>query len=330
MVDEDGEPYVFDEYGGAKPEIEFHVPDEWEYTCLLNVHPLMKALGALRSTDQDHPTTAIVIRDEYATLLKQLEGSNVSFVVTGQPSVGRTDFILFSAEGAKIHHGYSGHLPALDDLWALSDSNATMEPPCDAFVLSQARVIQAISPAPEWWRHWLKQRRDRIMFTDLPTLSEIGTVATKLGLNPVEAAVIARKWGPCIRTVLNILRNPGEELWHEEAVKDAAERFFEDPFAVVIGANPRMVDSRVSDLLYVSRLHNKDFAVSFILPGTMHLNQIMHEAQEKASEPTERDGDLLELLTMKTDLTPHVLRRYNSVGYLPVNDGLLNLLRSLV
>ncbi|KAI0765495.1 hypothetical protein C8Q74DRAFT_1058371 [Fomes fomentarius] len=158
------------------------------YTCPLNIHPL--ALGALRSPNQYY------ILGEHATLLKQLEGTKSSFVLTEQTGIGKSTFliylllyrlerhlptaiqfrsdrfILFSAEGAKIHHAYSGHLPALHDLWALRDNNATMEPPYEVFVLSTARIVQVTSPAPDRWKQWLRRAS-----TDLPTLLEIGAVA---------------------------------------------------------------------------------------------------------------------------------------------------------
>lgn len=76
-------------YGGDGIDHDFApIPDEWEYTCLLDIWPLMTVIGGLVITCHEDPLTTIVIRDDYATLLKAMEGSKHSFVVTGQSCIG--------------------------------------------------------------------------------------------------------------------------------------------------------------------------------------------------------------------------------------------------
>lgn len=50
IVDEDSNPYDLDDFGGAKPEIESPA-DEWQYTCPLNIHPLILPLPSSSETN---------------------------------------------------------------------------------------------------------------------------------------------------------------------------------------------------------------------------------------------------------------------------------------
>ncbi len=65
-----------------------NLSDEWKYTCLLDIEPLMEALGALVTSSHLHRTTTFVVRDDYVTLVKMLEEDKYSMVVTGQPGIG--------------------------------------------------------------------------------------------------------------------------------------------------------------------------------------------------------------------------------------------------
>lgn len=59
------------------------------------------------------------------------------------------DLILFSAGGVTVHNPKRDSWCLPEDCWALSDSNACVSHPCQAFRISGApRVIQTMPPEP--------------------------------------------------------------------------------------------------------------------------------------------------------------------------------------
>ncbi|KAI0762234.1 hypothetical protein C8Q74DRAFT_1288967 [Fomes fomentarius] len=278
------------------------IPDEWEYTCLLDIRPLMEVIGGLSITSHEHPTTTIVIRDDYATLLKALEGSKHSFVVTGQSGIGKSifliylliyrlerclptaidltgyNFILFSAGGVTVHNPKRDSWCLTEDCWALSDSNACVSQPCQAFRSSRARVIQTTPPQPHRWKEWRKQMSASVAIADLPTLFEIAAVAKEDGLSPVDAIATARKWGPCIRGVLSILYSPHGDSMRDDQVRRAVLALHWNPSAVLLGEGPRVVHDSVEDLLFLRRWPD-NLGLSWISAPTPYLAQLLDEAR---------------------------------------------------
>lgn len=87
------------------------------------------------------------------------------------------DFILFSAGGVTVHNPKRDSWCLPEDCWALSDSNACVSHPCQAFRISGApRVIQTMLPEPHREKEWRKQMGAGVVIADLPTLFEIAAV----------------------------------------------------------------------------------------------------------------------------------------------------------
>ncbi|KAI0807000.1 hypothetical protein C8Q74DRAFT_1187716, partial [Fomes fomentarius] len=163
-------------------------------------------------------------------------------------------FILFDANGATLHN--TAALPSppclIEKCWALSDSNADAVRPCGAFLNSEARIIQTTSPLHGRWKEWHKQRRGEIVFVALPTLLEIAAIAHSHGLDPAAAVAMARKWGPCTRTVLDILVTGAKQAGVQaRAVANAARQICSDPMSVLSDMSPRITASAGSPILFV-------------------------------------------------------------------------------
>ena len=61
--------------------------------------------------------------------------------------------------------------------WALADSNHNITQPCNAFLTSHARVIQASPQRPDRWKSWIKQLSGRVVIADIPHPLEIVAIA---------------------------------------------------------------------------------------------------------------------------------------------------------
>ncbi|TFK82894.1 hypothetical protein K466DRAFT_529784 [Polyporus arcularius HHB13444] len=235
----------------------------WQYTCLHRIHEVVAACLGDSGIVQD----VLVMRPEYVWLRETIETGYLrrdkAIVVMGHPGIGKTVFLLqlllhrlehklptaihlfgeylvvFNDEGATIR-GAKDIIQLASDHWALSDSNDSIEKPCGAFRRSAARIIQASSPRPDRWEEWTKQRTASIIVTDLPRPLEIGATYCELGLNVAETNRYFSQWGPCTRTILDLLsRSFDSRLAAEDnyiqAAQTAAEVICAHPAAY---ANP--------------------------------------------------------------------------------------------
>src|SRR5258706_2597686 len=64
----------------------------------------------------------------------------------------------------------------LRECWALVDSNNNVGQPCLVFQHLAKRVIQTSSPKPERYKEWIKQKRGKIIISDLPSVLEIAAI----------------------------------------------------------------------------------------------------------------------------------------------------------
>ena len=149
------------------------------------------------------------------------------------------NYIIFDEQGAKT--------VALNDLddrltecWALADSNADVTQPCYSFRTVPRIVIQASSPKPARWKEWLKQLQGTRVVSDLPDILEIAAIMLvdsvlihgislltpmlyrkEINFDPSSAFSLVKKWGPSIRTVIDVLQGADEESLEATATQAA-------------------------------------------------------------------------------------------------------------
>jgi hypothetical protein len=83
-------------------------------------------------------------------------------------------FVLFDDQGAHLYGTAGGMRDRLPrDAWALSDSSASLTQPCNAFMESEALLIQTTSPASHRWKAWAEDLDANIFVMDVWTQDEI-------------------------------------------------------------------------------------------------------------------------------------------------------------
>ncbi|RPD55642.1 hypothetical protein L226DRAFT_466805 [Lentinus tigrinus ALCF2SS1-7] len=226
---------------------ESRIPNEFKYTCLHGMKSVFEACGGSATPVQD----VLVIRPEYVWLRETMQHGYLadadSIVITGQPGIGKTVFLLylllyrlerklptaihlygdafvmFNNKGAEIGSARAQGTSITEDYWALTDSNAKLAQPCNAFITSDARVIQASPPKPDRWKAWCKHRSGKVVVSDLPRPLEIGAIVKELGLQTNEVYPLVSKWGPCIRSILSVLKPKVARKSSEEGRKSSEE-----------------------------------------------------------------------------------------------------------
>ncbi|KZV66098.1 hypothetical protein PENSPDRAFT_755960 [Peniophora sp. CONT] len=243
-----------DEPDGRAGVWDSDVGDELEYEVIRRMDRVAKALEISSPLRAD-----VVILKEYETLLKALTGSTgplsneeASVVVTGQPGIGKTTFLLFlllhrlerkQATALQVNSDYylifdaegvvAVPISPLDDgdrleksrCWALVDSNEDVMIPCRRLRKHALRVVQTTSPKIERRQDWGKQHGARLYIMDLPDAMEIGAIAKEHRFHTSSTTLpltltYTNKWGPCTRTVLAIL----QEIDQEGDVDEVEER----------------------------------------------------------------------------------------------------------
>ncbi|RDX40177.1 hypothetical protein OH76DRAFT_1490510 [Lentinus brumalis] len=288
---------------------------EWEYTCLHNMHSVVRACGGFVPSLQD----ILVIRPEYIWLRETIETGYLqtvkAVIVTGHPGIGKTvwllylllhrlerklptaihlfgdTFVIFDDNGATVRDA-EDYVQMTNDYWALSDANITIRQPCLAFQGSEARIILASSPRPDRWKEWKKYHSGRLLVSDLPCLLDIGAIVRELGLDVAEAYRFTSKWGPCTRTILALLNASSDERASIEkdltkTAKTAAKAICADPAAYAYPETQR-TPSVGFTILFASpyRLLDPDTSqvvgsvhMNYSIP-TIHLSQIFHIARQ--------------------------------------------------
>ncbi|KAI0722727.1 hypothetical protein C8Q76DRAFT_371744 [Earliella scabrosa] len=249
------------------------IPESWSYDCRLGIRLLREAIYAavIVPIDKDNDSDFLVIREEYIWFREMLEKDATPIVVTGQPGVGKTTFmfdvlldrlerrlstaiqvakhlfIFFDEDGPRFYDGTQEAPRLSEGCWALIDD---VESPCTAILISRARIVCALPP--NRWPGWAKQKVALTLLTELPRLVEIAAIAKEHSLDVVQAVKIARKWGPCIRTVLAILRTGSDyEILHSQRVKAAAAMICASPPATLVDPLPETTNSKGSSMLFV-------------------------------------------------------------------------------
>jgi len=116
-----------------------------------------------------------------------------------------------------------------DGCWCLSDGNARVMYPCEAFDRQGLSSFLITPPRPERYKKWRSQAVADTVITALPRTVEVAAIAyvnyqlTPCSLSydlvrcsfmnhqdPRRAVSLVQEWGPCTRTVLTILNFPNE------------------------------------------------------------------------------------------------------------------------
>ncbi|KZV67914.1 hypothetical protein PENSPDRAFT_635072 [Peniophora sp. CONT] len=225
----------------------------------------------------------LVVREEYKLLHQRLltgdlqAGRYRCLLVTGQPGIGKTTFLLFlfiqrmqarlptaiqfkadeycifNERGVILRKDMArmGVDPELAECWALADSNDGTLVPCRDFRTPIAqRLIQTTSPRPDRWKDWAKYTGAMIVIMDLPNALDVAAVA-----NYVEAIGLMDEWGPSIRTIMNntdtlmkgLHRSNVRTAAIELANKDVLKTLLKDRSMAAIGA----LDSKCFSLIFL-------------------------------------------------------------------------------
>ncbi|KAF8521600.1 hypothetical protein BU17DRAFT_64826 [Hysterangium stoloniferum] len=191
------------------------------------------------------PANILLIREEYKlaydTILTDTlkEGQRrFAFLVTGQPGIGKTlfllyllepvalqidakEFVLFSEDGVSRH---SGGAWSADDIpkgaWVLSDSSDELQlGPCVAFQSPRVHVIHTSSPSSRRRKGWVKRLSAGIYIMDIWSLEELRTLFIVSGLDVKGGVALSEKYGPNPRVIIDLLTEPTEEVTYLHSIR---------------------------------------------------------------------------------------------------------------
>ncbi|RDB29134.1 hypothetical protein Hypma_016026 [Hypsizygus marmoreus] len=267
----------------------------------------------------------ILIRQEYRLAHDSLQrvaqrrsplGRVARFIITGQPGIGKTvfliyllierlqrkqptalqtgnaEFLLFDKDGVRQFSTTArNHQEIPPDAWALS---ACIDPidaykPCEAFLESKAFVVHATSPRSSNWKHWKKQSSARIYVMDVWPKGEMEALLSLLKLDVSDGIRLARKWGPCTKTVLDILSNTMTEERHIREVAAAASDIAQDvvqSFRAIELLDFSGPNVALSSIFFVRPIYSgRDSSVVFI--PTLDIAKVFSQALIYASHATQ-------------------------------------------
>ncbi|KZW00265.1 hypothetical protein EXIGLDRAFT_167584 [Exidia glandulosa HHB12029] len=196
--DDESVPLVDDDFAYGTPPAETKL-ETLVYSCFKNLESFTTILGL------DPLSRVLVVRKEYIDLYEALTNgilsSNRTVIVTGQPGIGKSEFLIYlllrrlrDGLPTAIQFRHSHYLifdekggavrftgsdlpdPRLEKCWALADSNDKVETPCVAFRGGVEKLVQAASPDPSRWKRWVKYHLGYRVVMALPTALEIGAI----------------------------------------------------------------------------------------------------------------------------------------------------------
>ncbi|KAI1787287.1 hypothetical protein LXA43DRAFT_1030030 [Ganoderma leucocontextum] len=173
----------------------------------------------------------LVVRPEYVWLEETIESGYLApanaVMVTGQPGIGKTVFLLYlllsrlRRQLPTVIQLSSSMIVAFNDrgvfvepsdtfmnlrgYLALMDSNSDSVSPSPAYQWSQPRIIQTAPPQTNKWGRWARESSAEVVISALPTPLEIGAVVKASGLDYARAGGLISKWGPCTRTIIELI-----------------------------------------------------------------------------------------------------------------------------
>ncbi|KAI1787291.1 hypothetical protein LXA43DRAFT_1030045 [Ganoderma leucocontextum] len=226
----------------------------------------------------------LVVRPEYVWLEETIESGYLAsanaVMVTGQPGIGKTVFLLYlllsrlRRQLPTVIQLSSSMIVAFNDrgvfvepsdtfmnlrgYLALMDSNSDSVSPSPAVQWSQPRIIQAAPPETNKWGRWAKESSAEVVISALPTPLEIGAVVKASGLDYAQVGRLVKKWGPCTRTIIELIGGDGTLASREQALFTKAE---------LAAVNARQhTDTKFSAMDPLQRAHSVGTTLAFIHP----------------------------------------------------------------
>lgn len=186
------------EYGPFKLD---EATTEWEYDCFDGIQDFERVLYTV-----GYGSSSLIALDEYPLLLEALgqyhKGKAFNkIVLTGQPGIGKTsfllyvllhrlahklptavhdgggNFVLFSSSGAATYSVNDRQVAFPEQCWALSDGNDLNPSPCAAFRNSRVFVVYATSPRDSSMS-FVDRMNMLPLVLPLPKVSEIAAVVS--------------------------------------------------------------------------------------------------------------------------------------------------------
>ncbi|KAK7019864.1 hypothetical protein R3P38DRAFT_2970598 [Favolaschia claudopus] len=302
-------------------------PDAEEYLCLEHIKLVAKALR-LATNVEDILVLRKQYTATLSMLIDASEGKERNIVLTGQPGIaditiltsimGETTFLLFillhrlqrrlptavqvNAEqliifdecGVSVYdtklkmHQDNTLRRRLSRCWALCDSNQNLASPCLTIRLEASFVVITSAPQPHRWQGLLKQMGGAVSFLRLPSVMEVGAVIKELRLDTEQTLSLVSKWGPSVRTVLRILRDPTRASHYESDVRDAAQALARADYSQVFlhsqyGLLPTLAGS---DLVFVDADPDPQFnhECSILVPTAFLRNLVVQASTNLSAE----------------------------------------------
>ncbi|KAJ8509121.1 hypothetical protein ONZ45_g8682 [Pleurotus djamor] len=282
----------------------------------LDLTPHLAAMEILWSDIE----SKILIRQEYIDALAYLRGKAArsrpasGCVILGQPGIGKTLFLIYvfierlcSKEPVALQmaaHYYllfddrqviahlsdnSSPLRKHRTIWMLSNASDRVQVPCHAFRFCIGYIIQASSPSEAHWKGWLKERTGLTYVMDVPSPHEMASVAHILNLDQAKCANIVSLWGPSIRIIVKIAREPAQEAQYQRAARSAAGRLAMNPALLRQLTSPSFDSKALSSLIVFVRPHRDGSGpVNRAKPSpwipTQHLVELTAKALQAVAE----------------------------------------------
>ncbi|KAJ8517233.1 hypothetical protein ONZ45_g5568 [Pleurotus djamor] len=231
----------------------------------------------------------ILIRQEYVDTLAYLRNKSArsskasGCVILGQPGIGKAFFLiyvlidrLYNKEPVALQ--MSAHYYLLFDdrqvtahlsdnssplwkrrnvwkhpIWMLSNASEHVRGPCDAFRYYTGYIVQASPPSHAHWKGWLKERTGLMYVMDVPSSSEIASIAHILNLDQAKCANIVSQWGPSARIMVSLAREPEQEVQYQRAARSGAWRLSRRPYLLGMMTSPSFDSETLSSLIVFVR-----------------------------------------------------------------------------
>ncbi|CAA7264998.1 unnamed protein product [Cyclocybe aegerita] len=265
------------------------------------------------------PEDLLLVREEYVhaydTILMDTErqppGHRSAFLVTGQPGIGKTLFLLyvlarrlqekepvalqinsseyalFCEQGVSIHSSESGRVPT--GAWALSDSSDGHRGLCSAFQKPFAHVIHTSSPASSRWKDWVKRLGAIKYIMDVWLPEEFRTLLIMFKLDVLQGKALFDKYGPSPRIIIDILRKRTPENGYLQDIKTAAATFARQFLVMFPNIESLDFSGDVSSKIFTVRPNNNDrrlAALSIPTPLIASALGVAFSSQDQATRHT--------------------------------------------
>ncbi|KAI9463713.1 hypothetical protein BJY52DRAFT_1184710 [Lactarius psammicola] len=215
-------------------------------------------IHSLGIRDLNYRADVLLVRKEYKDAYEELRSwernpldRGGGAVVLGHPGIGKTcflyyllfrllserktvafqvgeDFVLFQDTGIqRCRTTSSNGLAISSGTWALTDSEAGFERPCDAFLKAcaagRAWVVQTTSPSRIKYGTWSKEQDATLFWMQVFPSDELIALGKILGLDIESLRNNYDSWGPSARVCIRLTKTPTRVRGYENSVVEAAD-----------------------------------------------------------------------------------------------------------